>query len=328
SLKYKLTGTTPSSIEILYFESCFGSSRGALSGMCFVEEHRKYGVQLDHLKIPSPHYWKNPFSTLLNQSEMNKLQTLEEEAIQLIVEKISSYPSIGALLIEPIVGPYGVYFYQPKFLLQLRELCTSKSLLLIADETLTIGRTGKFFGYQHYKDFEPDFIIFGKGIGLSGLASCGKWREDYNLNIWNQTTVQAGAIELLRSALILNRIADDGLMDNIAATGSYLVNKLNELSRQKGEAKARGIGGLIYAQAIKIPLNTAHFRLLPPLTLTIQQVDKLLTSMDFPQQDICNECHNGGDVLLCDSCPRVFHLKCIGLSEVPEGIWECNQCKS
>lgn len=43
----------------------------------------------------------------------------------------------------------------------------------------------------------------------------------------------------------------------------------------------------------------------------------------------CWVCHDGGDVLCCDKCPRVFHVQCSGLSKAPEGDedWYCPVCK-
>ncbi|XXG85886.1 hypothetical protein AAC387_Pa11g0892 [Persea americana] len=42
---------------------------------------------------------------------------------------------------------------------------------------------------------------------------------------------------------------------------------------------------------------------------------------------ICSICHYGGDLVLCDYCPSAFHLKCIGLENLPEGKWSCASCQ-
>ncbi|CAF3374615.1 unnamed protein product [Rotaria sp. Silwood1] len=57
--------------------------------------------------------------------------------------------------------------------------------------------------------------------------------------------------------------------------------------------------------------------------------DKLKNSTDENNQhDIyCFECHHVGDVISCDSCPRVYHLKCLGLAELPEADWTCAECE-
>jgi hypothetical protein len=50
---------------------------------------------------------------------------------------------------------------------------------------------------------------------------------------------------------------------------------------------------------------------------------------DIYAQDICNECWDGGELIVCDTCPMAFHLACIGLTCMPAGnFWFCphHQC--
>lgn len=44
--------------------------------------------------------------------------------------------------------------------------------------------------------------------------------------------------------------------------------------------------------------------------------------------DLCSICADGGDLLLCDLCPRAFHTDCVGLSTIPKGDWCCRYCQS
>ncbi|KAG0474619.1 hypothetical protein HPP92_014305 [Vanilla planifolia] len=44
--------------------------------------------------------------------------------------------------------------------------------------------------------------------------------------------------------------------------------------------------------------------------------------------DLCGICADGGDLLLCDLCPRAFHKECVGLSSVPNGDWFCQYCQN
>ena len=50
---------------------------------------------------------------------------------------------------------------------------------------------------------------------------------------------------------------------------------------------------------------------------------------DFLQHgDECYKCNNGGKLIMCENCPRVAHVKCVGLKKVPEGEWCCGECKT
>lgn len=70
-----------------------------------------------------------------------------------------------AIMMEFVQGEGGVRPADPEFVQGVKRLCEEHGLLLIADEIQTgIGRTGKMFGYQHYR-VEPDIITLAKGLG-------------------------------------------------------------------------------------------------------------------------------------------------------------------
>ena len=63
--------------------------------------------------------------------------------------------------------------------------------------------------------------------------------------------------------------------------------------------------------------------------LYISSSGRQVAGRDFEHQDMCNECWDGGDLIVCDMCPMAFHLDCIGLKCMPKGnIWFCphHQC--
>ena len=74
-------------------------------------------------------------------------------------------PETAAIMIEPIQGEGGVRVIPPAFLRGLREICDRHGLLLIFDEVQTgVGRTGRFFAYEH-AGVHPDILTSAKGIG-------------------------------------------------------------------------------------------------------------------------------------------------------------------
>jgi len=90
------------------------------------------------------------------------------------VESLIDHETIG-VMVEPIQGEGGVNVPPAGFLEGLRELCDRHRLLLILDEVQSgMGRTGKWFAYQHW-NIEPDIITLAKatagGIALGGMLA-------------------------------------------------------------------------------------------------------------------------------------------------------------
>lgn len=80
------------------------------------------------------------------------------------IKELISYRTC-AIIIEPIQGEGGINQADKSFWKELSELCKKKSILLIFDEIQTgVGRTGKFFAYEHY-GIKPDIITLAKGLG-------------------------------------------------------------------------------------------------------------------------------------------------------------------
>ncbi|MCB9371339.1 MAG: acetylornithine transaminase [Microthrixaceae bacterium] len=74
-------------------------------------------------------------------------------------------PSVAAVLLEPVQGEGGVNVAPPGYLAAVRSLCDERGLLLIIDEVQTgLGRTGRWFGHQHF-DVTPDVVTLAKALG-------------------------------------------------------------------------------------------------------------------------------------------------------------------
>lgn len=253
-----------------------GGGRGKISGMGFLDEDKL----LNDFRIPAP-ITKKWNCTKLDE----KLDKKEEKALDKIKTMNEKYNNIGGLLIEPIVGPYGVYFYRNSFMLKLRKLCDELGIPIIADEILTGGgRTGKFFGYQHYQDFEPDYITFGKGILLSGITRV--IRKDHkkyplpNLIAFGPTLYHYKDT-MIRSYYVLKTIYKNDLIKHAENIGKYFINKLRKRAYNKKlkdpETNIRGLGLLLYVTDKCCPkyIGTGMGRIMPELTITKEIIDYL-----------------------------------------------------
>lgn len=260
--------------EILYFDGVYGGVRGRIADAGMMRNN------LDEYKIVSPHtaYWLPT-----NSDEILRLEELEDKAISQIKEKFeNSEKPIGGILFESILGAKGVYFYRPEFVTKLRNICDELKIPILADEVLTGGgRTGKFFAFEHYEGFEPDFVSFGKGLQVSGLASYHR-PTHFSYGSYNNgpVTNHASTEGLLKGAQVMKRIRVDKLMENAQETGKYLVQKLKKLANTDDPEQIRGMGLLIADKtgtaSEYLGYQYAFGRLTPPMTLTKKEIENSL----------------------------------------------------
>ena len=283
-------GRDANKAEILHFDGVYGGGRGPSAGMGFLPYGKEMAPNQDHLRVTSPHsYHFQPKA----KGEIKRLEKLETKALAEIEHKIKTNKvPIGGLLIEPVLGAKGVMFYRNEFLSKLRALCDKHKVPIMADEILTGGgRTGKFFAYQHYKGFEPDFVTFGKGLQVAGIAQVSRGRDAPSYRSpHGMTTLHAYSEPLLKGAQIMNRIHDGNLMENARKVGAYMVRKLKkhdnkmepghnpEKDGHHARGPTRGIGLLMYSDRYPSGgVQGAMGRLMPYMSITKKDVDQMFS---------------------------------------------------
>jgi len=212
-------------------------------------------------------------------------------------------PNTAAVLLEPIQGEAGVIVPPEGYLRQVREICSNKNILLIADEIQTgLGRTGHLFACDH-ESVRPDMIIIGKALSggfypvsavladrsLMGLFQPGEHGSTFGGNPLGAAVARA-AIKV---------ITDENLIQNAAEIGEYFADRLAELpSRHVQEVRGKGLligvelkpeagGARRFAEALKdngILAKETHdnvIRFAPPLVINRPTVDWALDRI-FP----------------------------------------------
>ncbi len=290
----RLKNSKIDSAEVLVFDSCFGGARGKIASAGFLNMGKYSGPNLAHVKVTSPHsyYWKPK-----NPKEVRRLEKLEATALKQIEQKVKTNKKpVGAILIEPIIGAKGVMFYRPEFMTKLRTLCDRLGIVVVADEILTGGgRTGKFFAYEHYKGFQPDFVTFGKGLQVAGVATVYRDKGLYLDFDHGQTTLQHYSEALIKGARVMTRIKDGNLMENARRVGEQMVRRIKahdpkldsshtpDKDGDHAKGPTRGMGLLVYSNNQYKGVRSAMYRLMPPLTITSQEVDRLFTKKNLDQ---------------------------------------------
>ena len=200
-----------------------------------------------------------------------------------------------AFLVEPIQGEAGVVIPPDGYLKQVRELCTQKNVLFIADEVQSgLGRTGYTFACEH-EGVKPDMYILGKALGggimpISAVVSSREVLGVFKPGEHGSTfggnplacAVARKAIEILRT---------DKYQRNARELGRYLFERLRALKTSKvKELRGRGLwaGIELHAEAGKarpycerlvqegVLCKDTHaqtMRLAPPLCITKDELD-------------------------------------------------------
>jgi acetylornithine/succinyldiaminopimelate/putrescine aminotransferase len=182
----------------------------------------------------------------------------------------------------------------------LRRLCDEKKLLLIVDEVQTgIGRTGKFFCYQHF-GITPDIMTLAKALG-GGLPIGSMVVRDGiadTLTPGTHASTFGGSPLVCRGALaVLRAVGKEKLLSKAQTSGEYLFSKLNAFQKKYPAIKeVRGMG-LMAGVDLHCPgkpvveaclqqgllINCTHdtvLRIMPALNVTKKEIDRAMAILD------------------------------------------------
>lgn len=232
------------------------------------------------------------------QPLMPGIQHVPFNDIEALRQAITS--EVGAVMLEPIQGEGGVRMPSDSYLKQVRELCDEKRALLLFDEVQTgMGRTGRFFAYEHY-GITPDIVTLAKGLGngvpIGALGCTEEVSAGFGVGS-HACTFGGNPLSSAAAIATLNALLAPGFLDNAARIGTYFMNALRDLARKHGvvaEVRGKGlmigvelrepaapvIGKMLDAGIICGPAGPNVLRFLPPLIITTAHVDRVVTTLD------------------------------------------------
>lgn len=237
----------PGRPNIVAFRGSFhGRTLGSTSLSSSKALHRKnYDPLLAGINfVDFPNCWSCP---VFKEPQSCKLECLD---LLTRMFKLNLPPeSISAIIIEPIVGEGG-YVPAPNhrhnYLKELRKICDEYGIVMIADEVQSgIGRTGKWFGIEHY-GIVPDVITIAKGIanGLPmGAFSAQKKQMSLMPPGAHGSTFGGNPVSCAAAVKTLEIIERDKLVDYVNKTGTELMKHLE--TELGNKAKIRGYGFMI-----------------------------------------------------------------------------------
>ncbi|TDE35559.1 aspartate aminotransferase family protein [Antarcticimicrobium sediminis] len=181
--------------------------------------------------------------------------------------------TVGAICLEPVTAGGGVITPPEGYWPRVQEICRKYDVLLHIDEVVCgVGRTGEWFGYQHY-GIEPDFVTMAKGVasGYAAISCCVtnervfdmfKENADDPLSHFRDISTFGGCTSGPAAALEnLRIIEDEGLLENCTVMGARLLGHLNALKDKYpviGDVRGKGLfcgAELVADRETKVPLS-------------------------------------------------------------------------
>jgi acetylornithine aminotransferase/acetylornithine/N-succinyldiaminopimelate aminotransferase len=201
----------------------------------------------------------------------------------------------AAIFVETIQGESGINPCTPEFLVGLRRLCDQHNLLLLLDEVQCgVGRTGRFFSYEH-AGVTPDATGMAKGLG-GGFPIGAVWVRERSAELFhpgNHGTTFGGTPLACAAALaVLDVIERDGLMEKVRVNSAAWTAELRKLAVDF-PAQVLGVRGQGFLVGVQLTGDPAPYlaalrergllapsaggnvvRLLPPLNVSPDELAK------------------------------------------------------
>jgi acetylornithine/LysW-gamma-L-lysine aminotransferase len=202
----------------------------------------------------------------------------------------------AAVILEVVQGEGGVYPATAEYIQAARRICDERGALLIVDEIQTgFGRTGKMFAIQHF-GVTPDLLTCAKSLAGGvpmGAVLIGPKVQNLVPGV-HGSTFGGNPLSCAAANAALDVIIDEDLAGEAAKKGAYLMDKLKEIN-SPNIREVRGLGLMVgiemkqkvtgYVKALQeknvIALNAGLtvIRLLPPLVITYEQIDRVVEAL-------------------------------------------------
>ena len=212
------------------------------------------------------------------------------------VEALVNERTVGVMF-ECVQGEGGVTPADPEFVKGIRALCDAKDLVMICDEIQCgMGRTGKFFGWEHYNGVEPDLCTLAKsladGVPLGALLANPKFSDVFKPGS-HGSTFGGGPLACAAALAVLDVIEEEELVAKAEKVGAFFADGLQQFVEQYDqvlEVRGKGmmLGLVVEGEAKKIvdelrdggllvcAAGEHVVRFLPPLIATEKDVEEAL----------------------------------------------------
>jgi acetylornithine aminotransferase len=264
----------------------YGHQNGVQSAGVIVMEHAWHGRTLATLSATGSRKAQAGFEPLV--PGFIRVPYNDEHAVR---HAADANRNIVAVLVEVLQGEGGIYVADPDYVRFLRRICDERNWLLMIDEVQSgLGRTGKWFAFQH-AGIAPDVITLAKGIA-SGvpLGACVAARRAAGVFKpgTHGSTFGGGPLACAAALATFDAIAEEGLIDRASRVGEAIRAGFRDaLAGVNGVVDIRGMGLMIGIELDR-PCGDLVKRALEAgllINVTAERVIRLLPPLVFTDAD-------------------------------------------
>jgi L-lysine 6-transaminase len=234
--------------QVIHFRQAFHGRSGYTLSLTNTADSRKTAL---FPKFAWPRI-SNPKIVFPLEEHLAEVEAAERQALGEIREAVAIHGcDIACLIVEPIQAEGGDNHFRAEFLRALRALADEHDFLLIFDEVQTgVGMTGAMWAWQGL-GVEPDMFAFGKKVQLGGFAA-NRRLDEVAGNVFQtssriNSTWGGNLADMVRSTRVLEIVAEEGMVENAAQVGAYLLDGLRAVQEEFPElvSQLRGRGLMI-----------------------------------------------------------------------------------
>lgn len=264
--------------------------------------HSFHGRTMGSLSVTgNPHYREafEPGIGNIKFADMNNFTSIESQ----VTEKTC------AIIMETVQGEGGIYPATDEFLKKVRKLCEEKDILLILDEIQCgMGRTGTMFAWQKY-GVKPDIMATAKALGCGVPVGAFLMTEKvaaHSLTSGDHGTTYGGnPLACAAVNKVLDLFEENHIIEHVGEVAPYLQKRLDELKDKYSFIIDRRGAGLMQALEFDRPVSAYIkkamekglilinagpniIRFVPPLIITIKNIDDMISILDSCLSEIAD----------------------------------------
>ncbi|MEO6981827.1 MAG: aminotransferase class III-fold pyridoxal phosphate-dependent enzyme, partial [Edaphobacter sp.] len=258
-------------------------------------EHGFHGRTMGSVATTHKEKYRAPFAPVMPDVEFVRFNDVAD-----LRAKFSD--EVCAICIEPVQGEGGIHPVTQEFFLAARQLCDSTGALLLADEIQCgLGRTGKWFAYQHY-GLQPDATAVAKpianGIPMGAMLCTNEAALAFTPGM-HGTTFGGGPLACAVAITVIDTVKRENILAHVNEVGDFFREQLQVLAaRYECIVDVRGLGLMLglelnsaeLAKSVatqmmerRIIINRTSetvLRFLPPYILERKHVEIAISALD------------------------------------------------